>query len=180
MHYRIYSKKDIVELITLYCHEIDATINSIDDSAFTHNIPSKWSIADNLEHLIRANGLLALSLRLPKFVIVQIGGKPEILRSSEEVITLYQRKLANGAKSTFTYNPKFLFKNRNITTQLWKNSYQLLLSAIESWEESDLDLYCLPHPIIGKVTIREMLFFTTYHHYHHGNTIKTLALYSKI
>lgn len=180
MHYRIYSKKDIVELITLYSHEIDATINSIDNIAFNNNIPSKWSIADHLEHLIMANGLLGISLRLPRIIIEQIGGKPEILRSSEEVITIYQRKLANGAKSSFTYNPKFLFKNKNITSKLWKNSYQLLLSTIESWEETDFDKYCMPHPIIGKVTVREMLFFTTYHLYHHGNTIKTLALYSKI
>ncbi len=180
MHYRIYSKKDIAELITLYCHEIDATLESIDEKTFGDNIPSKWSIADHIEHLLIANGLLSISMRFPKFVIQQIGGNPEILRSSEEIITLYQRNLAKGAKSSFTYNPKFLFKNKNLTSSLWNTSYNSLLHTIELWDETDLDKYCMPHPIIGKVTVREMLFFTTYHLYHHGNTIKTLALYSKV
>jgi len=180
MHYHIYSKKDILELITLYCHEIDATLASIDDKTFSYHIPSKWSIADHLEHLSMANGILAISLKLPKFIIRQVGGQPELWRSSEEIIALYQRKLSEGVKSNFAFDPKFIFKNKKLTTILWKNAYESLLSAINAWEEADMDQYCMPHPIIGKVTVREMLFFTSYHIYHHGNTIKTLALYSKV
>jgi hypothetical protein len=30
----------------------------------------------------------------------------------------------------------------------------------------------LPHPLLGKITIREMLYFTAYHVQHHENIIK--------
>ena len=33
--------------------------------------------------------------------------------------------------------------------------------------EKDLDFYVLPHPLIGKLTLREMLFFCIYHVQHH-------------
>ena len=38
-------------------------------------------------------------------------------------------------------------------------------------DEEDLDNYILPHPLIGKTTIREMLYFTIYHVQHHHKAI---------
>ena len=42
-----------------------------------------------------------------------------------------------------------------------------LQKAITRWSEADLDRYQLPHPLLGKLTVREMLFFTVYHQHHH-------------
>jgi DNA-directed RNA polymerase subunit L len=43
-----------------------------------------------------------------------------------------------------------------------------LLSALEKWQEVEFDRYQLPHPILGKLTMREMLFFTIYHTLRHA------------
>lgn len=42
-----------------------------------------------------------------------------------------------------------------------------LRKAITPWSESKLDRLQLPHPLLGKLTVREMLFFTLYHQRHH-------------
>jgi hypothetical protein len=42
-----------------------------------------------------------------------------------------------------------------------------LARALEHWTEMDLDRCRLPHPLLGKITVREMLFFTLYHYEHH-------------
>ena len=42
-----------------------------------------------------------------------------------------------------------------------------LIAKIEKQTESDLDKYILPHPLLGKVTLREMLYFTIHHNEHH-------------
>ena len=34
---------------------------------------------------------------------------------------------------------------------------------IEKWSEEQLDEFVLPHPLLGKVTTREMLYFTIHH-----------------
>lgn len=38
---------------------------------------------------------------------------------------------------------------------------------VDSWTEQDLDTVLLPHPLLGKLTVREMLYFTIYHAQHH-------------
>lgn len=42
-----------------------------------------------------------------------------------------------------------------------------LRGALEQWSEADLDRVRMPHPILGPLTVREMLFFTLYHDGHH-------------
>ncbi|NBX80802.1 MAG: DinB family protein, partial [Flavobacteriales bacterium] len=42
----------------------------------------------------------------------------------------------------------------------------------DNFTEDDLDKYVLPHPLLGKLTLREMLCFTIYHVKHHVEIIK--------
>ena len=49
-----------------------------------------------------------------------------------------------------------------------------LISKMERWKDVDLDRYLLPHPLLGKITLREMLYFTTFHIQHHQQTIENL------
>jgi len=38
--------------------------------------------------------------------------------------------------------------------------------------EAALDKYILPHPLLGKLTLREMLYFTAYHVAHHKQLVE--------
>ena len=46
-------------------------------------------------------------------------------------------------------------------------TFTALSSAIQGWSEGALDRLRLPHPGMGLLTVREMLFFTIYHNTHH-------------
>jgi hypothetical protein len=46
-----------------------------------------------------------------------------------------------------------------------------LENASEPWREEDLDRYRLPHPVLGLVTVREMLMFTLFHFDHHRENV---------
>lgn len=41
------------------------------------------------------------------------------------------------------------------------------------WSETQLDSYLLPHPVLGRVTVREMLMFTLFHFDHHRDTVSS-------
>lgn len=43
---------------------------------------------------------------------------------------------------------------------------------IENWSEADLDRYRLPHPLLGKLTVRDMLLFTVQHLAHHASKVE--------
>ena len=70
------------------------------------------------------------------------------------------RRLAESAESILKLLDKFQKQGKK------------LVSTIGKWSDSDLDKYLLPHPLLGKMTIRELLLWTTYHNYHHLNNLK--------
>ena len=43
-----------------------------------------------------------------------------------------------------------------------------LADRILGWTRHQVDTFQLPHPLLGKVTVREMLMFTLYHNQHHA------------
>jgi hypothetical protein len=54
----------------------------------------------------------------------------------------------------------------------WIEVGNRLYEILQKWPENDLDKYRLPHPLLGKLTLREMLFFTLYHNRHHMNNVQ--------
>jgi hypothetical protein len=54
----------------------------------------------------------------------------------------------------------------------FRESLRELREAMLPWPEESLDQLQLPHPLLGKIIIREMLFFTLYHHGHHVEVVK--------
>jgi hypothetical protein len=56
----------------------------------------------------------------------------------------------------------------------WIASGQKLIAAIAKTDEKDLDRYVIPHPLLGKITLRELCYFTIYHTSHHLQTVSSL------
>ena len=48
-----------------------------------------------------------------------------------------------------------------------------LAAIVRNWSAEDLDNYLLPHPLLGKMLIREFLLWMIYHNYHHLNNLKS-------
>jgi len=135
-----------------------------------------WSASDNLDHLIKSHEPLAKALRLPKITLQAMFGKPQKPSMSyEELCQIYRDEIAKGAQASGRYLPNqenpdanAEEKKRDLLGQFSKASAELV-SVVEKWEENELDEYLLPHPVLGKLTIREMLFFTIYHNLRHAS-----------
>jgi hypothetical protein len=135
-----------------------------------------WSASDNVDHLIKAHKPIVLALKLPKIVLRATFGKPD--RASmpyEELCQIYREAIARGAQASGRYLPNqenpdagMETKKKELLKQFSKASTELV-SAVERWEDREFDEYMLPHPILGKLTIREMLFFTVYHNLRHSS-----------
>ena len=134
-----------------------------------------WSASDNVDHLIKSHKPIAKALRLPKFTLQAMFGKPEQpSRSYEEICRIYRNEITKGAQASGRYLPNqdspanAEEKKKELLAQFSKASADLV-SVAEKWTESELDSYLLPHPLIGKLTIREMLYFTIYHNLRHAS-----------
>ncbi len=93
-------------------------------------------------------------------------------RSYGDLVERYQAVLAHGGKAgRFTPSPG----RPPADLRSWQRGLVAecalgvagLGRAVSSWSEADLDRCRLPHPLLGKLTVREMLFFTLYHYEHH-------------
>ncbi len=139
-------------------------------------IDGKWSVNQNLEHLILSVSPINFALQLPKFILKLKFGK--ISRPPKPFETLkeeYMSMLESGAKATKRFVPR---QPKNIEEKLSIQKYQFenkkLLKNLEKWNDVQLDSFVLPHPIMGDLTIREMLNFTYFHTEHHFNSIKNI------
>jgi hypothetical protein len=135
-----------------------------------------WSASDNLDHLIKSAKPLNTALKMPRPALGAMFGKPEKpSRDYQEICSVYRAELARGAQASGRFLPDQQSPGESSAEQKqhliasWIKAGSGLVSAAEGWTEADLDLYQLPHPLLGKLTIREMLFFTIYHNLRHAS-----------
>ena len=135
-----------------------------------------WSSSDNLDHLIKAVKPVTKALKLPRITLHAMFGKPEKASVSyEELCQRYRDAIARGGQASGRYLPEQkrpvgdAEDQKRRLLEEWANASRELVSMAEKWQEDDLDQYQLPHPLLGRLTIREMLYFTIYHNLRHAS-----------
>lgn len=147
---------------------------AIPADAFFVRRGAAWSASDNVDHLIRAIRMVMLALRLPKFLLrILFGAVKRPSRSYAEVCKAYEDVLATGVGAGGVYLPDQQSPadpqtaKEKLLERLTKTG-QSFADVIQNWPEAALDQYQLPHPLLGKLTVREMLFFSIYHVLRHA------------
>jgi hypothetical protein len=168
------NKETIKKELTEKHKEFVDYIDSLSDNDFLNTKNNqKWSAGQHLEHIYLSVRPVNLALLLPKIFMRLFFGKPSNIRTYEQLVNDYQNVLKNGGKAGTLYIPKSvsISKKQNLINNLTK-LVVALNRKIDKISEEDLDKHILPHPLIGKTTIREMLYFTIYHVQHHQKAIK--------
>ena len=156
--------------------EFVGSCSDIKEEIFFYQPSDKWSIVQNVQHLIISAKRTRLAFSLPKFIIKLYVGKPNrSSRTYDELVERYKLKLQQGGRASKTFIPKPIPSSvgRSKMLQDFSKSMTNLIGTINNkWTDKKLDLYIAPHPLIGKITQREMCYFTIHHIYHHLETVK--------
>jgi hypothetical protein len=133
----------------------------------------KWSPAENVLHLNKSTRPVVLAMRLPLMIPrLLFGIQSGSSRSYDQIRSMYQEVLTRGGQAG-SYAPKRQGypsdppSVRDKIMQDWNLIWQRLIQVTHRWDDRSLDRIRLPHPLLGKMTVREMLYFTLYHHQHH-------------
>jgi hypothetical protein len=157
---------------------LSSICTQIDDIIYFASPNEKWSIADNVKHLLISTNMSSLAFWLPKFLVKWIGGTPNRpSKSYDKLIAKYKLKLEQGAVATSRFIPKptkDVTSKKSLLKQWEKVSTHYLSSLTKNRTEQDLDNYLIKHPLLGKITIRELCYFNIYHTQHHLQAIKTI------
>lgn len=157
--------------------EITAYMDSFAVATFFAPQGDHWSPADHMRHLAKSVRPVARALTLPKLLLrLRFGASRAGSRSFEGIRSIYHEALAGGGQAG-PYGPSSATPDltpdawRQRIMAHWHQSGDDLLAALDRWRDADLDRLRLPHPLLGKLTVREMLYFTLYHNAHHARRV---------
>lgn len=176
-----FTKVELISSFEKVHHQVAAYFSSIPLESFFKSPTDKWSPAENFVHLLKSVKPVATALRMPRPLLTILFGRPQTpSRRFAQMQETYQRTLATGAKAAGRFIPSIQEipsspeQYRSKLGQKWNLTGSDLIAALRNWKNENLDKYLLPHPLLGKLTVREMLFFTLYHDLHHVNNVRKL------
>jgi hypothetical protein len=131
----------------------------------------KWTTGQQIQHLVGSLQLLNNALSFPRFFLkYKFGTCNRETRDYETVVKNYQKKLIENKDSGIIFNKKLkkpsLKQREHLLTKLQIQSKKLQYK-IKKISDENLDTLIIPHPLMGKMTIREIIMWTAHHTEHH-------------
>lgn len=163
------NKKEIVSLLD-HAHQSFADyVATLDEHDFLFAKEEKWSAAQQLDHIIKSVAPVNMAMGLPRFILkwkFGIANRPS--KTYEALVAKYKDKLSAGGRSTAQFTPSVVsYSQKASLLRSLESLNKKLCTRTNAASEESLDTYILPHPLLGKLTLREMLYFTAYHVQHH-------------
>lgn len=166
------NKEELILKIKQNSKSVQDLISSLSEEQLNKEKNEKWSIIKHLDHLLRSVQPLNKALKIPLPGLRILFGQPNRKgRSFDELVAKYHFKLSEGGKASGRYIPSDRLSSEKVLNQ-FKEQNKQLCKILSKWKEEDLDRFLLPHPLLGKLTIREMIYFTIYHMEHHLKLMK--------
>jgi hypothetical protein len=177
----MFTKAEIIEGLRGTQSQLAQTVSAMPPDVFIRQPTEGWSAAEYLQHLNQSVTPVGKALRLPPEKLLALFGSPDHpSRSYDAINTISLQALADGARAED--NPRFMPQlpddRDDLQAQLlaaWDDIHTRLIEAVENWTESELDAYNIAHPVLGALTMREMLLFTIIHNRFHLKDIQAVS-----
>jgi DinB superfamily len=161
------TQTELVQALEARQNEVADYFSSIPEATLLADMAPKWNPAQHLIHLTKSGSRIAQGLQakdqLPNH------GSPsrayEVIRDTY-LATLKQAPAELLAKVGASVQVETGSSQAQILEAYLLAGKQLRESA-QTWTDSDLDTKSMPHPVLGSISIREMLEFVVYHDLHH-------------
>jgi len=170
------TKREVVNIV-LDSHQILYTwLKNHPDHLWTKGPENKWNTGEHIVHLIQSENALNKALWLPKFYMkYKFGTNNRDNRTYPQVVKKYKDKLAVNPDVVANISkemPNISQGNKTTFIEKLDKEKTKLIKKFQKWDDNDLDTYLLPHPLVGRMTIREIVMWTAYHTEHHYNILR--------
>lgn len=167
------NKQTILEQLEIHHAEFQHLMRSFGEADYLFAPEGKWSAGQQLDHICRSVAPVNMAFGLPLFVLGWFFGKANRpSRSYEALVAKYKTKLAEGGRAGGRFIPPTAeWTEREKLLRRLELLVAALGKKVAKVKENQLDTYILPHPLLGKLTLREMLYFTIYHVQHHQSAV---------
>lgn len=150
-----------------------SVLKTYSEAELNFALPGKWSAKQQAEHLLKSIRPVTLAFNIPVLIPKIIFGKANRPSRSFDVLkSRYEEKLSLGGRASSPFVPAARNINLNNILNSIEENINKLSRAVDRKSEEELDVFILPHPLLGKLTLREMLYFTSFHVQHHEESIR--------
>ena len=140
---------------------------------FRRPAPEVWAPVDQVRHLTKTVRAITRGLTMPGPVLFLLFGPARTpSRSLEALKADYKTALARGGRAG-SFAPRPLASTEATEDERARQmahhaaAIEAFAAALGAWRTAALDRKRLPHPLLGKLTVREMVHFTLLHNVHH-------------
>ncbi len=176
----MYNKSEIVSTLQAQNFEFQDLFSGIPTATFFDGTSQKWSVAHHVKHLTGVLVRIAQGLQNPNLLPKR---EPAIAsRDFESLKQFYLNALQAAPLETLQQLGSRVTLEEFSDADLYKS--QLILgfsdalisfnTTLETFSELNLETLGMPHPLLGVISTREMLFFAVYHNTHHKKGIEKL------
>lgn len=170
----LWARETLVRALTQTEAEVAAFFGAIAPEEFVAHPGAAWSPAEHLDHLNIAVSATARGFSMSRLLLrVRFGSSRRPARTFEQLREDYLARLGAGAGATGRFvparepaDPAPVETQRRLLAR-WQRVNERLRNALATWTERDLDRLRFPHPILGRIPARELIFFTIHHGPHH-------------
>jgi len=162
------------ELVTRH-NAFISKLRSLSNEDFQRKPGKKWTSGQQLDHILKSVAQTDKTYAIPLLVLKEKFGMSD--RASIPYDNLAQQYLkVLDHHRDYVLPEKFApdeisIGNRQKSLDRLQKLAKELSSKAQRFSEEELDMYCIPHPVMGKLTLREMFYFTLYHVQHHDQQI---------
>ena len=165
----------LLESLSSEERDVAEFFRSLSPDEFVLRVGDAWTPAEHLQHLNIAVSAVARGLSISPWLLrIRFGRARRPSRSFVELRDDYRDRLARGGRASGPFvppqedsSPGQITSRQDQLLARWQRVNSRLRASLERWSDRNLDRIRLPHPILGKITAREMVFFTIYHGHHH-------------
>lgn len=169
-------KVAIAELVGVKHKHLLDWLKTQDKALWETGPKGKWTTGQQTLHLLQSIKPLNTALSLPKFILkYKYGTSNRTPRDYDSVVKRYQERLEDAKGKTYkgSQNMKVpSHKDKAYIINRLEVECKKLQHKTKKWKDKDLDNVILPHPLMGKMPVRELIMWTAYHVEHHTESLK--------
>lgn len=169
-------KAEITDSLTSSHEQFLLFLEGLDSQAFEYSPNEvKWSGGQQLEHIYKSVAAVAKAFSYPKWLIKwKFGTANRPSRTYDELVQRYEEKLklVKGVTAKDFAPTKVVISNRAGLCASTRNKVRSINRSVSKMSDKQLDTLILPHPLLGKVTLREMAMFNIYHVGFHESSVR--------
>lgn len=174
------TKSDIATLTMENTAKMKALFTSNAPELWEKGLPNKWTTGQHVIHLIQSANAINKAIWLPGFVLKwQFGVANRASRTYNEVMDRYHEKLAakQGVVAPVSRNmPVSLLSDKTNRLAELDKAYTKTVKYMLQFSDKQMDTLIVPHPLMGKMVMREFFMWNAGHIKHHIDIINAKYL----